>query len=668
LYNGLLPCHFCDRIAILLPRPFTCYQHDSQSRQEEVPALAIRPQIPVPVKQVMMMRNRSWTIGMTLTALVVSASSAGGLEKKLIHFGWDLQSPTELVEKIGDLQYLPFDGLTVRPMNFSNGFQFTSPSEAAVLENVEAMTKVKWGKFTDNFMYLVPGHRLYALDWFDERAWADDGYILTNVRALARMGQAGKCKGILFDPEAGDVIWDFQKQPQRDNKGIAAMRAIVRQRGVQVVNAIEREMPAPVFLTLFWSFNKVTELADILHTQDPQLINDVIERAPCGLLHDFMLGILQGADKGTMIVDGNEASYYSEDFADYNTAYHYIRHTMLGAVPRELRYKYRAQVHVGHAIFADLHHNTRGLAVPSTYMTPKERALTMEWIVYHCLKNSDQYAWFYTEKPQYLRNVNVPPEMLPAIERARQKVARNEPIGFNYKPLQDRSRSEYYKMRSEPVEPSKAVIVRAVSTPKIDGKLDDELWQKASQLGPFRQARTATNPVETKTQARMAYDNVHLYIAFDCDDPAKLELNCSEIDKDDQQRGNGHMVEIGIAADKDVSKYYHIRLTHANRRWDSLTPIHGGPAEISGNDSNWDAQYKAAIDVAGDRSCWSVELAIPWSTLNRQAPRAGEEIKGNLILRTDRRPSHANYEFSSWSEMRRTRIIEANQLGSWQFQ
>ena len=142
----------------------------------------------------------------------------------------------------------------------------------------------------------------------------------------------------------------------------------------------------------------------------------------------------------------------------------------------------------------------------------------------------------------------------------------------------------------------------------------------------------------------------------------------SAIDRDVGQRGNGHLVEVGIAAGADVSAYYHLRLTHANRRWDSLTPASVWPDEISGKDSSWDARYEAAIDVAADRSVWSVEMAIPWATLNRRAPAPGEEIKGNLILRTDRRPSHGHYEFSSWSEMRMARIVEAKTLGTWDFE
>ena len=74
--------------------------------------------------------------------------------------------------------------------------------EAVVAENVEAMSRIKWGKFTDNLMYLVPGDNI---DWFDETAWADDGFILQNVRAIARMGLAGGCRGILYNPEF--VYW-----------------------------------------------------------------------------------------------------------------------------------------------------------------------------------------------------------------------------------------------------------------------------------------------------------------------------------------------------------------------------------------------------------------------------------------------------------------------------
>jgi hypothetical protein len=340
---------------------------------------------------------------------------------------------------------------------------------------------------------------------------------------------------------------------------------------------------------------------------------------------------------------------------------------MLGAVPPELHYKYRAQVWMGQAIYADVHSNTLGRALPSTFLTPDERALAMEWVVYHALKNTDKYVWFYTELTHYLKNLRVAPQMIPAIERARRKVARNEAIGFDYEPLEKRASEGYNKALYGEVTPSKAKVMRINAPPTIDGKLDEAVWEKSSRLGPFQKVRMATNPIDTTTSARMAYDDANLYIAFHCDDPDKIKLEASKIDQDNEQRGNGHYIEVGIAADADVSKYYHIKFTWDNRRWDSLTPASVWPDEISGKNSSWDAKYEAAIYIAADHSVWSVEMAIPWATLGRPAPTAGEQIKGNLILRTDRRPSHGNYEFSSWSQMRRARLIEAKTLGTWEF-
>jgi len=68
------------------------------------------------------MRIRSWMVGMVLAGLFVSAASGAGLEKKLINFGWDMRTPSQLADEIGKLQRLPFDGLTVRAYNSCYAF------------------------------------------------------------------------------------------------------------------------------------------------------------------------------------------------------------------------------------------------------------------------------------------------------------------------------------------------------------------------------------------------------------------------------------------------------------------------------------------------------------------------------------------------------------------
>ena len=631
-----------------------------------------------------MTRIRALIVVGAVAAYVTSATQAGVLDKKLIHFGWDVHSPFELEERVGQLQHLPFDGLTVMArgapegwddsttaMNFCYTFYNRDVDARAAEPHVEAMSRIEWGRFTDNFMYVTAADNV---DWFDEAAWSDEGgYVLENARALARMGQAGKCKGIMFNPEFvywGQPCdpWEYKNQPRRGEKSVAEFRAMVRKRGAQFINAIEEYMPDTTFLTLFWTI-QYAPVEKMAREADPERVDEIVagEEHEYGLLHDFMLGVLEGADRGTTIIDGNEAAYYRRHYRDFNRDYHYVHQTVLGAVPETLRYKYRAQVGVGHGIYVDVHSNTRAQHTFSTYMSPDERALSLEQVVYNALKNADKYAWFYTELPNYLRNARVAPEMIPAVERARRKLAANEPLGFDFEPIEVKASKRWKQAEWSDVEPSTAEIGRAAAPPEIDGNLDDQVWRHATRLGPFQNFRTAVNPLETTTFAHMAYDDTALYIAFRCEDPLKSKLDVSAIHKQEEQRGYGHLVQVGIATDEKASAYYHIRLSYLNTRWDALTPASVWPNEISGENSSWDGEYQTATHAAEDRSFWVAELAIPWTALNREAPAAGDTIKGNLIATTDRRPSHAQPELSSWSLMVRARLIEARTLGTWEF-
>ena len=136
-----------------------------------------------------MMRIRSWIVGLVVAGFVVSVAGGAGLEKKIIKFGWDMKTPADLPKSIGDLQHLPFDGLTISDKRFCYTFYNEGTiSEAEVQKTIEIMKNTAWGKFTDNFMYMTAADNV---DWFDDAVWTEDGKILTKVRALARIGQAG---------------------------------------------------------------------------------------------------------------------------------------------------------------------------------------------------------------------------------------------------------------------------------------------------------------------------------------------------------------------------------------------------------------------------------------------------------------------------------------------
>jgi len=615
------------------------------------------------------MRIRSWVMGMALAGLLVSLASAAGVEKKLVQYGWDIKCPAYVAEHIREMERKPFDGTMTRtdPNGFSHVFWNKKLNEAETAGYLKAMASIKWKKFTDNFFMTYARSNM---DWFSEEDWGPDGWVLRNAKLCGKAARVGRCVGICFDPEAfwGPEPWNYGKQIHRKEKTVAEYRAIVRKRGRQFIDAIESEMPNPVFLTFFWGV-RYAPVAKIAEATDPKMVDKIVaEASSYGLLHDFMLGILEGADKGTTIVDGNESAYWNSTPERFLRDYHFIRQTMLGAIPEELRDKFRAQVQVGQAIYADVHMNTRlsGQHTYATYMTPEERARMMEYIVYLALKHSDRYVWFYTELPSYFDDRYVEPGMIPAIARARRKISRNEELGFDMKSILARVSKAYNQRQWGSFEPLKAEIARAVARPKIDGKLDDEVWKNASKLGPFVNFRTAATSLETKTTAYMAYDETNLYIGVRCDDPATDKLSVDNIQNTEGEViGAGNLVQVAIGADAQSSKYYYITIAYDNQRWDALTPRGDYPNEINGKNSSWDGKYEHATHV--DKSFWSLEMAIPWATLRKQAPKPGDEIKGNIRLGAGYRESHGRREYSSWSPMVMPRNMEAKNFGTWVF-
>ena len=114
--------------------------------------------------------------------------------------------------------------------------------------------------------------------------------------------------------------------------------------------------------------------------------------------------------------------------------------------------------------------------------------------------------------------------MAAAIDRARLKIARNEELGFDFTPIEEKAGRAYNEMKGGTITPSKAEIGHAVGRPRIDGRLDDEAWKTASKLGPFQNFRMASEALHTRTIAYMAYDETNLYVGFRCDEPQKQKL------------------------------------------------------------------------------------------------------------------------------------------------
>ncbi|MDE2888502.1 MAG: hypothetical protein OXR72_09805 [Gemmatimonadota bacterium] len=593
----------------------------------------------------------------------------GTVPKKLVKMGWDLRPPSYVAEHIREMEKRPFDGIFIRP-TFGHTFYMVDLDEAAAEAEIEAMGRIVWRKFTENFIYF---HCDDNVDWFDDSLWGENSPFLRNIGWCAKAARVGGCVGLAFDPEfvywgRPYCAWKYEWQKHREEKSFAEYERIVRKRGAQYMDRIQVEFPDPVILTLFWtSMPRFQEAA--LET-DPSRREAILKSDYYGLLPAFMNGMLEAAGPETIIVDGDEQSYYNNNELHYFRAYHGIHQTGLALIPPELRGKYRRQVQAGHAVYGDHLCGTMANHTEATYVSPEERALWVEHNAYWALKSSDRYVWFYSERMDWWNGRNLPGFLESALRSAKEKVAQGRPLGFDVDEIARKGHLGKVRAEARPIQPRALRVPRLrAAAPDIDGVLTDEAWNEAGCSGSFiNYVAARAKRLETVTEALMTYDDTSLYVAFHCNEP---EMDKTHPALFTDLGGRADQVEVVVAADEGIKAYFHIRLDLANARWDARTETgrseHGSDIatgrEVYGRDSMWSGEYRTATRKEADS--WSAEFAIPWRTLGMASPKPGDRLKGNLHRWTHRRPATGVLEFSTWSETRYNRGVEFENFGTW---
>jgi hypothetical protein len=367
------------------------------------------------------------------------AAQPGPTGKKLIEYGWDVPTPIQMRDELAAMEKRPFDGLIFRLNAGHNAFVTKPLDPAKFAEDESILRTLQFTRFRDNFV-LVWGSPAADFDWFNDRQWDT---IEANARLLVGIAQAGRVRGICFDPEPYDFsLWHYAKQPGTNAHTFAEYRAKVRQRGVQLMRAFEKSMPFATILTFFHVslFDRFAALPEAERERR-------LTRESWGLMPDFFVGMLESASPKAQFIDGNENAYYYTSREQYFRAYHAMRQRALGLVPPELREKYERQVRVGQALYVD---QNFALRQPNTEkylsfrMTPEERAQWFEHNTYWALYTTDEYVWCYSERMNWWKN-NVPPGLESAIESARQKIAEGKPLGFDIDPLIEAARKRETK-------------------------------------------------------------------------------------------------------------------------------------------------------------------------------------------------------------------------------
>ena len=206
--------------------------------------------------------------------------------------------------------------------------------------------------------------------------------------------------------------------------------------------------------------------------------------------------------------------------------------------------------------------------------------------------------------------------------------------------------------QTDPIARSVILVNRFATAPKIDGKLDDACWSKATgkrqlflsaaegeALGQILDVQGLT--ARARTTFYVGFDDGSLYFAARCEEPMMDKL-VARAAKRDGPAWKDDCVEFFFDVNNNRDTYWHIVINARGTVYDASCSYSAGKEDKSGN-----AQVRAAATKGSDY--WSLEGAAPFATLGVGAPKDGTLWTLNAC-RT-RRPVS---ELTAWADVGRS--------------
>ncbi len=189
-------------------------------------------------------------------------------------------------------------------------------------------------------------------------------------------------------------------------------------------------------------------------------------------------------------------------------------------------------------------------------------------------------------------------------------------------------------------------VLRARAPLRIDGKLDEEAWAKASAIDNFVNNLNGS-PSTYKTEARILYDDKFLYFAFRC-----VDSNIwATMLRRDQHLWEEEVVEVFLKADPRQNSYIELEVNPLGTMIDIFLldvrkPLH----YESWNSENlrWAVHAVGSVDgQQGDKE-WTCEIALPLEDIVPAPsipPKPGDRWRLNLY-RVEKLPTRAHLAWS----------------------
>ena len=214
-----------------------------------------------------------------------------------------------------------------------------------------------------------------------------------------------------------------------------------------------------------------------------------------------------------------------------------------------------------------------------------------------------------------------------------------------------------------------AEAAKTEEAPVINGRVDDDLWQKATVITDFVQAeRYEGQPATEKTEVRILYDDRNIYIGVICFDSEPNQIIVTDARRD-SNLDDTDSFRIIFDTYHDKQNGFVFGTNPAGIEYDAQVTNEGqggggGPGRGRGRRSqggagagfnlNWDTSF--AVATARGEYGWSAEFAIPLRTLRYESHKP--QTWGLNFQRIVRRKREIVY----WSPV--SRIFNLNRVSS----
>ena len=200
---------------------------------------------------------------------------------------------------------------------------------------------------------------------------------------------------------------------------------------------------------------------------------------------------------------------------------------------------------------------------------------------------------------------------------------------------------------------------RVDQAPRLDGTLNDPLWQQASPISNFLQREPFEGQPPTEhTEVRILYTQHEVYFGVACFDSNPAGIVATELRRDVSQELDDYF-EIVIDSAHDRRNAYVFQVNPLGTQRDALiTEEQRTEPGLGDGDPGWDGVWSSEARIT--KSGWTLTVAIPFTTLNFMQSR--DVLWGINFKRFIRRKN----EEDLWSGWKRVfgaaRISQAGEL------